>query len=78
MARKIVYMKDQEHNAARYARLNQSDAPELVKEVAEVLKKVELSEETPTEIVKPFIKKKKRRTQAQMKAAKDDNVQATD
>ena len=78
MARKIVYMKDQEHNASRYARLNQSDAPELVKEVAEVLKKVELSEETPAEIVKPFIKKKKRRTQAQMKAAKDDNVQATD
>jgi len=39
---------------------------------------VEVSNESPADDVKTTVKKKKRRTQAQMKAAKEANVQTTD
>lgn len=63
-------------------RITMQDQPwhnlKVDKEVVEAPKEVEVSDESPAEVVKPTVKKKTRRTKAQMKAAKDENVQATD
>jgi len=93
MAHEVVYMKDQPwHNKKLKAlteelvELVNEDADKILDEAAKMATellttgsvKVEISNDTPAEVVKTPAKKKTRRTKLQMKAAKDKDVQTSD
>jgi len=85
MSGKLVRMQDQpwhnkklEDQKAKTVIIGNPKIQPGVIVVVEAPTEVEVSNESPAEVVKPTVKKKTRRTKLQMKAAKDENVQATD